>query len=268
LTYRYSLVADGVPRDCPTPFCGAEADTTVFQGDSPLGYTNGFGTVDPSKNIEIFMSGTAASAAQAAQGNQDAGISGFRKRIKHRRQLGGLLGGIFGGSNTGGDDTGGNDVAGTETAPGTVEEIVGQTAGDGRSSGLPTAGEDGTISLNLHQVNQDGGGPFQASVDPTSGGTDESAFQDAKVLDNVAGTSIGSLSLVTSTDFPVKVQIPQGTLCSGTVSGVKNVCILRMHNSAFAGPFGGSVAFTQSSASQKRAIEFQRLKRSRFARSF
>jgi hypothetical protein len=43
------------------------------------------------------------------------------------------------------------------------------------------------------------------------------------------------------------------------------VCVARLQNSALAGPFGGSVAFTQSAAAKKRAIEYNLAKR-RFAR--
>lgn len=49
--------------------------------------------------------------------------------------------------------------------------------------------------------------------------------------------------------------MPAGMTCQGTVAGVKNVCIVRVANGALAGPFGGSAAFTQSSAGRKRSIE-------------
>ena len=82
---------------------------------------------------------------------------------------------------------------------------------------------------------------------------------------NVPGLGIGGLSAVTTTDFPVAVQMPAGMTCSGSVGGASNVCIVRMQNSALAGPFGGSAAFTQSPAAKKRAIEYNLAKR-RFAR--
>lgn len=67
-------------------------------------------------------------------------------------------------------------------------------------------------------------------------------------------------------DFPVAIQMPSGMTCSGTVGGVSNVCVAKLQNSALAGPFGGSVAFTQSSAAKKRAIEYNLSKRN-FARA-
>jgi len=102
-------------------------------------------------------------------------------------------------------------------------------------------------------------------IDPTSGGTDPKAFQQAKVIQDVPGLGIGGLSAATTTDFQVKVQMPEGMTCSGTVGGATNVCILRVNNNALAGPFGGSAAFTQSPAARKRALEY-RMRRRHFAR--
>lgn len=59
--------------------------------------------------------------------------------------------------------------------------------------------------------------------------------------------------------------MPQGMVCQGSVGGADNVCIVRVQNSALAGPFGGSAAFTQSAAAQKRAVEFN-LRKRHFAR--
>ena len=83
----------------------------------------------------------------------------------------------------------------------------------------------------------------------------------AKVIQDVPGIGVGGLSGVTTTDFPVKVQMPAGMTCTGSVGGATNVCIVRLQNSALAGPFGGSAAFTQSSGAQKRAVEFSLRKR-------
>lgn len=154
---------------------------------------------------------------------------------------------------------------GSKTAKGTSESGVAAAAGTGQESGLPTCSDDGTITMTFHQVNQDGAGPLKAAVDAISGGTDPSAFKDAKVTQNVPGIGIGGLSAVTATDFPVKVQMPEGMTCQGSVGGASNVCIVRLQNSAIAGPFGGSAAFTQSAAAKKRAIEYN-LRRRHIAR--
>jgi hypothetical protein len=109
--------------------------------------------------------------------------------------------------------------------------------------------------MNLRQVTQDGAGPLTAAIDPTSGGTDPAAFQSAKVTQNVPGIGIGGLSAASKQDFQVKVQMPAGMTCQASVGGANNVCIVRVQNAALAGPFGGSGAFTQSTAARKRAIE-------------
>lgn len=55
--------------------------------------------------------------------------------------------------------------------------------------------------------------------------------------------------------------MPQGMTCQGSAGGAQNVCIVRMQNAALAGPFGGSAAFTQSTAAKKRAVEYNLRKR-------
>lgn len=109
-------------------------------------------------------------------------------------------------------------------------------------------------------MNQDGAGPLTAMIDPTSGGTDPSAFKQATVTQDVPGDKLG-LSLAKTEDFPITVQMPQGMTCSGSVGGASNVCIVRVNNNALAGPFGGSAAFTMSSTAQKRAIDYNLSKR-------
>jgi hypothetical protein len=155
---------------------------------------------------------------------------------------------------------------GTKTPAGTVETGVKAAAGVGATKGMPTTADDGTLTMTFHQVNQDGAGPLTASVDPTSGGSDASAFQTATVTQNVPGIGIGGLSAAQTMDFPVAIQMPAGMTCSGSVGGASNVCVAKLQNSALAGPFGGSVAFTQSAAAKKRSIEYNLSKR-RFARA-
>ena len=185
------------------------------------------------------------------------------KKSRRSLNLRGLLDGLTGG---GGAGSQGTDATGTKTPKGTTEGLVAKLAGTGATSGLPTCADDGTVTMTFHQVNQDGAGPLTAAVDPTSGGTDASAFKTAAVTQNVPGLGIGGLSGATTTDFPVKIQMPAGMTCSGTVGGAQNVCIAKLQNSAAAGPFGGSVAFTQSPAAKKRALEYQALAKRHFAR--
>ncbi|KAL1607433.1 hypothetical protein SLS59_002400 [Nothophoma quercina] len=279
-------VADGTPRDCSSNGCGSQADTAIIRDReiasgkaTPLGRTQGNGPVNAAVMVAAFM-GTGTGAApptnqgasgsvgvednipQNAQGRDGAGA--------RRRQL---FGGLFGGGGAGG--AGGNAGAtgitgllggGGTKAEGPPEARVAAAAGAGASSGLPTCADDGTVTMTLRQVNQDGAGPFNAAVDGTSGGTDEAAMQPATVTENVPGLGVQGISLATSTEFEMKVQMPAGMTCDATVAGTPNVCVMRVRNGAAAGPFGGSVAFTQGATARKRAIAYRLKKRMELAR--
>lgn len=243
-------VADGTPRDCASPRCGSEADTSIIRDKelgtskaTALGRTNGGGPVDAAKMVSLFMDGASAntSAVVAAREIHEAALA---RRANLPRAANG----------------------GTKTPQGTQETAVKAATGMAASQGLPTTQDDGTLQMTFHQVNQDGAGPLTAAIDATSGGTDPAAFKDAQMTQDVPGIGIGGLSGAATMDFPIAVQMPAGMTCSGSVGGANNVCIARMANSALAGPFGGSVAFTQSAAAKKRAIEYNLAKR-RFARA-
>jgi hypothetical protein len=240
---------DGTPRDCATPGCGSEADTSIIRSKelgtskaSALGRTNGGGPVDAAAMISLFMDG--------AGGNTTAVKTA---REVHYASLMARKAAAAGGS------------GGTKTPKGTKEAAVQAATGAAASSGLPTTADDGTLTMTFHQVNQDGAGPLTAAIDATSGGTDPAAFKTATVTQNVPGLGIGGLSGATTMDFPVAIQMPAGMTCQGSVAGVEGVCVARLQNSALAGPFGGSVAFTQSAGAKKRAVEYT-LGRKRFAR--
>jgi hypothetical protein len=241
-------VADGTPRDCASPACGSEADTSIIRSKelgtskaTALGRTNGGGPVDAATMISAFMDGAGGNTTDVKLA-REIHLAAMAKRGLNRR------------------------AGGTKTPKGTVETGVKAATGAGASDGLPTCSDSGVVTMTFHQVNQDGAGPLTASVDGTSGGTDPAAFQKAEVTQNVPGIGIGGLSGVTTTDFPVAIQMPAGMTCSGSAGGASNVCVAKLQNSALAGPFGGSVAFTQSAGAKKRAIEYNLSKR-RFARA-
>jgi hypothetical protein len=243
-------VADGTPRDCASPRCGSEADTSIIRKNelgtskaSALGRTNGGGPVDAAKMVTLFMDGAGgnSSSVKAARAIHEAALA---RRANLPRAANG----------------------GTKTPKGTMETAVKAATGMAAAQGLPTTQDDGTLQMTFHQVNQDGAGPLKAAIDATSGGTDPSAFKEAQMTQDVPGIGIGGLSAAQTMDFPIAIQMPAGMTCSGSVGGANNVCIARMQNSALAGPFGGSVAFTQSAAAKKRAIEYNLAKR-RFARA-
>jgi hypothetical protein len=219
---------------------------------SALGRTQGGGAVDAGAAIAKFMGGAAGGATAAT------GATGAKKGAAARGLLDALTGGKAGAGGAGGAAAGG-------AASGAMETGVAASAGVGATSGLPTTADDGTVTMTFHQVNQDGAGPLTAMIDATSGGTDPAAFKTAQVTQNVPGIGIGGLSAAAVKDFPVKVQMPAGMTCSGTAGGASNVCVVRLQNAALAGPFGGSAAFTQSTAAKKRAVEYN-LRKRHFAR--
>ncbi|ATY62628.1 cell surface (Mas1) [Cordyceps militaris] len=195
-----------------------------------------------------------AGGAGGAAGGAAGGLGGL---LGGAGGAGGGAAGLLGGLGGGGGGTKSNLAA---------ESMVADTTGMGSTQGMPTSDSTGTVSLVYRQINQDGAGPLTAAVDGTSGGTDASAFQQAEVTKDVPGLGIGGLSLATNTDFPLQVKMPAGMTCEGTVGGVKNVCIVRVRNSAAAGPFGGSAAFTQNATARKRAIAYRLRKRMEIAR--
>ncbi|KAK7429881.1 hypothetical protein QQZ08_003503 [Neonectria magnoliae] len=271
-------VADGTPRDCSSNRCGSQADTAIIRDREiqsgevgPLGRTEGNGPVDPAVIISNFMGGGGAPPVNngtgtgveddipnidedAQQRRRAARRAAHKHQAPRKRQLGNFLGGLLGGGGSGDDAKGVKSETPEETS-------VAATSGEGAGSGLPTASDDGVVTLMYRQINQDGAGPLTADIDGTSGGADADAFQTAEVAQDVPGIGFGGLSLATNTDFPVQVQMPEGMTCDGSVGGADNVCIVRVRNSAAAGPFGGSGAFTQSTAARKRAIAYRLKKR-------
>ncbi|TQS33926.1 hypothetical protein Golomagni_05714 [Golovinomyces magnicellulatus] len=277
-------IADGTPRDCSTNGCGSQADTSIIRDRdvnsgkaSPLGRTQGNGPVDAANIIRTFMgNGNNAPTNQGSSGssgqeddlsglNRAAGGRGGNRDTARKRGIADLFKGVLGG---GDGKTGLAGLAGGGGSKSNFksESIVADTAGDGASSGLPTADDNGEISMVFRQINQDGAGPLTAAVDGTSGGTDASAFQNAEVTQDVPGLGIQGLSLATNTEFPLKVKMPQGMTCDASVGGANNVCVVRVRNGAAAGPFGGSAAFTQSNTARKRAIAYRLKKRMEISR--
>jgi len=107
------------------------------------------------------------------------------------------------------------------------------------AAGLPTAAADGSVTMTLHQVNQDGAGPYTCDVSTDGGNT----FSAATVSQNVPG--VNGLSLSVAKNFTLVAQMPAGTACAGGPNG--DACIMRCRNPALAGPFGSCVAVTTAS---------------------
>ncbi|KAF6805108.1 hypothetical protein CMUS01_13322 [Colletotrichum musicola] len=242
---------DGTPRDCASPRCGSEADTSIIRDRemgtgraSALGRTQGGGPVDAAAMVQQFMNGAAGNTTAVKKAREIHEANMARRSIAARQ-----------------------NGKGTKTPKGTAETSVKAATGMAAQAGMPTTADDGTLKMTFHQVNQDGAGPLTAEVDGTSGGTDPAAFKTAEVTQNVPGIGFGGLSGASTMDFPVAIKMPAGMTCDANVGGASNVCVARLRNAALAGPFGGSVAFTQSATARKRAVEFTLAKR-REARAF
>ncbi|KAJ7492790.1 putative gEgh 16 protein [Mycena latifolia] len=109
------------------------------------------------------------------------------------------------------------------TAAGGNNDVATQLAAASQA-GLPTAGADGSVTMTLHQVNQDGAGPYTCDVSGDGGNT----FQAATVTTNVPGK------------FGLS-----GMQCTAGPNG--DACIMRCKNPALAGPFGSCVAVSNGS---------------------
>ncbi|KAB8074288.1 hypothetical protein BDV29DRAFT_124573 [Aspergillus leporis] len=257
-------IIDGMPRDCPSAACGAQKDTAIIRDQemgsvkaSPLGRTLGNGPVDAATVINRYMGVSTEKRSRAS-------ITDRRRQLINDAASvitnagGTVLNGIqdiadktpFGGtikSAQSAIDDALSILPGTEsgamTAKGAKENGLQLYAGKGTAHGLPTASAEGVVTMIYHQVNQDGAGPLTAEIDPSSGGTDAKAFKSAKVIQNIPG--VAGFSTSSTMDYAVKVQVPEGMKCTGTVGAAKNVCIVRIRNVAISGPFGGSAAFTQ-----------------------
>lgn len=135
-----SEVADGTPRDCATPACGAEADTSIIRSSelgtskaTALGRTQGGGPVDAATMIANFMDTAAGNttSAKAARAEHLAARALYDVADLHKRAS-----------------------SGTKTPAGTTETAVQASAGQGATSGLPTTSDSGVVTMTFHQVNQ------------------------------------------------------------------------------------------------------------------
>ncbi|KID92386.1 CAS1 appressorium specific protein [Metarhizium guizhouense ARSEF 977] len=138
-------------------------------------------------------------------------------------------------------------------------------------STLPQVSSNGGyISATYHIVTTDGAGPVRAIIDP-SGTGQFSQGTEAEVMTQVPGRNgniapgpksnnrpqngqggggggligklLGKRASNVDTDHPLKVAIPAGTTCQGSMGGMSNVCLLKVANPSGAGPFGGVIAF-------------------------
>ncbi|KAI1296961.1 hypothetical protein F5Y03DRAFT_291669 [Xylaria venustula] len=102
---------------------------------------------------------------------------------------------------------------------------------------LPQVSQGGELTMTLHQVNSDGGGPYTCAIN--SDGTGQT-WSDLEVTTTPPGSNSRNPDGA-KTDFPLVAAIPDDQTCTGTVAGQDNACLVRCMNAARAGPFGGVV---------------------------
>ncbi|KAK1780101.1 hypothetical protein QBC45DRAFT_117456 [Copromyces sp. CBS 386.78] len=104
---------------------------------------------------------------------------------------------------------------------------------DTTKDSLPQVTAGGALNMTLHQINQDGAGPFTCMINADAKATE---WTEIKVATNVPGRN--GLSRATKTDFPLIASIPADQACTGTAAGQDNLCLVRCQN---ARSFGGVV---------------------------
>lgn len=134
---------------------------------SPLGRTQGNGPVDASAVISNFMGGNGAkvptnNGASGSVGQEDDLSQLQQRRDEYKRQIGQLFGNLLGGGGGGKGNGGGGGglgglLGGAAGAGGKKnnagpESMVADTAGMGAAQGLPTADENGEVSMVFRQV--------------------------------------------------------------------------------------------------------------------
>nr|QBR99391.1 Cas1 appressorium specific protein [Colletotrichum aotearoa] len=102
---------------------------------------------------------------------------------------------------------------------------------------LPQVRAGGTVDMTLHQVNGDGGGPYDCMINSDATGA---TWTNINVVTTPPGQNSRNRDGA-MTDFPLRAQLPADQACTGTVAGQNNVCLVRCQNAARAGPFGGVV---------------------------
>ncbi|KAF3926354.1 hypothetical protein AA313_de0202355 [Arthrobotrys entomopaga] len=104
----------------------------------------------------------------------------------------------------------------------------------------------GTLTISVYQVNSDGAGPFRCRIDSSGTGNHFTGWlPEVDYVIQPPGTK-ASYSVnhgSSSASHNLRVKIPLGTKCRGTVGKYKNVCIMRCENYAKNGPFGGCIPF-------------------------
>ncbi|EGY17069.1 hypothetical protein VD0002_g330 [Verticillium dahliae] len=109
---------------------------------------------------------------------------------------------------------------------------------------LPQVSQGGSVDMTLHQVNGDGGGPYECMINADGTGA---TWENIQVTTTPPGQNSRNRGGA-QTDFPMVAAIPADQTCTGTVAGQDQVCLVRCQNAARAGPFGGVVPVQMAGA--------------------
>jgi len=108
-----------------------------------------------------------------------------------------------------------------------------------QSGGLPKVSESGTLNMTLHQINQDGAGPFTCSLDMT--GTGMNFSSSIKVLTDIPGVDGRNKKKII--DWPFVVELPSDLKCTGSSGNLTGICLVKCWNKT--GPWGGCIPIQQ-----------------------
>ncbi|KAM0756518.1 hypothetical protein T439DRAFT_352194 [Meredithblackwellia eburnea MCA 4105] len=123
--------------------------------------------------------------------------------------------------------------------------VAAETQGGGQ---LPSLSQNLSITMTLHQVNADGGGPFTVMFNTDGTGA---TWENGLVTQQAPGAN--ALIRGGPNDAQFTAQLPSGTVCTGGSNN--NACLIRLSNGGAgsiangAGPFGGCLAVQQDSSS-------------------
>ncbi|KAL8393232.1 hypothetical protein RB595_003140 [Gaeumannomyces hyphopodioides] len=131
------------------------------------------------------------------------------------------------------------DVCGRTEQAGSID-IKTETEKAVKSGALAKVTGGTTVTMDVHQVNADGAGPYVCDVDQTGNGQ----FVEMTVTDNIPGAN--GLSTAKTEQFQMKATMPNDLKCTGGSTG--DICIVRCRNNAQAGPFGGCIPVQQQAA--------------------
>ena len=139
--------------------CGSQADTAIIRDReiasgkaTPLGRTQGNGPVDASVMVAAFMGVGAAPPANQGAASSVGVEDNIQQPGQKRQLLAGLLGGKGKAGGAGATGLGGLLGGGGDKNTGPPEASVAAAMGAGASAGMPTAADDGTVTMTLRQV--------------------------------------------------------------------------------------------------------------------